>query len=83
MDFLLYIRHRVGCVLSQRGCEVQSVPAVHWLSSHQQQTVELVRDQLGCHWKQKLCFPIYQTQHKLSVYLEYHKPHHINIKLKC
>lgn len=61
VDFRSYIRRRVDCVLSQRQCEVQSVPAARWLSNHQQQTVESVRDQLGCHWIQKLCFPIYRT----------------------
>ena len=80
MDFRLYIRHRVGCVPSQRECEVQSVPAVHWLSSHQQQTVELVRDQLDYHLKQKLYFPVCQTQKKKRVHLNIQKLHNINRK---
>ena len=80
VDFRFYIRHRVGCVLSQKECEVQSGPAVHWLSSHQQQTVELVRDQLGYHLKQKLCFPVYHTQKEKRIYLNIQTLHNIKCK---
>ena len=80
MDFRFYIRHKVGCVLSQKECEMQSVPAVHWLSSHQQQTVELLRDQQGCHLIQQLCFPVYHPQQKMSINL---KCQQINTKHDC